>query len=89
MKWIPYTAMLALGLLVISCSGPGRTSTDTPSILPPVVMSTTETDASTCSKRCAVTTDACMTSCTSGPEEAACAKAAMRCMNGCQPRDVL
>ena len=85
MKWIPHTALVVLGLLAISCSGPGQTTTHSPSILPPVVMSTaTEADSSSCRKRCAVTTDTCMTSCSSGEEEEACAKAAMRCMDGCQ-----
>ena len=90
MKWIRHLALVALGLLVISCSGPGQTGTDTQSVLPPVMMITaTESDALLCRERCAVTTDGCMTSCTSGEEEKACAKAAMRCMSGCQPGDVL
>ena len=85
MKWALKTVLAACGLLVISCSGP-RTTAPPRSILPPVVMSTAaEVDTSACRKRCARATDACMTSCTSGQEEEACAGAAVKCMNRCKP----
>ena len=91
MKWTIYMGLVVLGLLVISCSGPQNTThTPAQSILPPVVMSTAnDMDTTGCRDRCATSNYGCMTSCTSGKEEVACAKAALRCMAGCNKGEVL
>ncbi len=90
MKWTRILSLAALSLLAISCSGP-QTTTPSQSMLPPVSMSTSssEVDTSRCRKQCAATTDVCMTSCNNGEEEEACAKAALRCMDGCKTGEVL
>ena len=95
MKWIRIMGLLALGLLAISCAGQQPVQ---PTQLPAASPSARATSPKTavvmvgpqhrvsqtpCRQRCVETVDNCMTVCTSGAQEEACAQAAMRCMDRC------
>ncbi len=76
--------LLTLGLLTVSCSGP-QTTLEPAGALPPVAMTTArDVDTPACRKRCAATTDTCMSACTSARDEESCAVQAVRCMDRCK-----